>query len=74
MLAAAGGHSETIVALLRHGANPSLLDDDQHSALSRAVSIHLFSLPNIIDFSMFYHYQQQKLNGLNMLFSYFTFL
>ena len=39
MLAVAAGHSDCVVMLLKYGANTNLVDEDQHPALFRAVSI-----------------------------------
>jgi len=38
MLGVSAGHSDCVVMLLKYGANASLVDEDQHPALFRAVS------------------------------------
>lgn len=39
MLAVSGNHTECVQALLKCGADPNIVDTDEHSCLFRAVSI-----------------------------------
>lgn len=41
MLAVSGGHTESATTLLKCGADPNIIDADQHSSLFRAVSFAL---------------------------------